>query len=283
MSRNEEFVNGTYINEPGNGDFSIFHGTGENSVGTQSGALLKIEGPTGSFRDYNDLARSAERYGEDPTENEAAFPAVRDDDGNRIYRADEYGDNHVVRQGVLFEDSRKAPKVDLLAATKDARAHIPSLLEAANNKSKALWGQNVQHSDNLSDYSLPVVNRLIRAGLSPGPEIKETGNNYDWKTAHDTIQNMVSQRNHYWDDSDTETLSPEEFSQGGRTFARRLLAAEKARGVTQKSKNNEGLADPATFGLATGKGKGESRLENFQPTLPGYNLPPDSFRSKDNN
>jgi hypothetical protein len=277
MSRNEEFVNGTYINEPGNGNFSIFHGTGENSVGTQSGAILKVEGPTGSFRDYNDLARRSARYGDDPTENEAAFPAVRDDDGNRIYQTDEYGDNHVVRQGVLFEDSRKPPKVELMAATKDARAHIPSLLEAANNKSKALWGQNVQHSDNLSEHSLPLVNRLIRAGLSSGPEIQETGNNYDWKAAHDTIQNAVADKNYYWDSGSTSTLDPAEFSQGGRTFVKRLSAAEKNQGLRKSPVARAAGA----IGAAVDNTK--SRIANFQPTLPGYNLPPDSFRSKDNN
>lgn len=274
-----EFVNGTYLNDPGNNSFTIFHGTGENVVGTQSGALIKVEGPKGHFKDLDRLHKEAEYYSGDVTNNDSAFPRVRDEDGNTIYETDQYGNRSAVRQGVLFEDTRQPPKVELMASTKDVTHTVPSLLEAANNESQSRWGQNVQHSDNLSSHSRPLVNRLIRAGLSNGPEIQNTGNQYDWDTAHNTIQSALDDRHRYWDESDTTQIDPETFSQGGRTFARRLFAAEKARGLTQKGTDESTLVqNPATFGLATAKGKGESRVENFQPNLPGMTLPPESFR-----
>jgi hypothetical protein len=275
---NKEFVNGTYINDPGNNGFTLFHGAGQNAIGTQSGSLVKIEGPSGSYRDYKDLSRRAEYYGNDVTNDDTAFPAVRDENGDVVYENDSEGWRRPVRQGVLFNDTRKPPKLDLMAATKDVDHTVPALLETANNESQKRWGQDIEHSDNLSMHSLPLVNRLIRAGIAKGPEIKEVGNPYDWHQAHDIIQNALNEKTRYWDESDTTQVDPEEFSQSGRTFARRLLAAEKARGLTQKGDSGVVVENPETFGLATGKGKNESRLANFQPNLPGMSLPPESFR-----
>jgi len=278
---NREFVNGTYINGSSNGPFTLFHGTGENALGTQSGGLIKVDGPSGDFQDYNQLQRRAERYNDNVTDDSSAFPLVYDKDDNLIYQRDSEGNRQAVRQGVLFRDDRKPPKAELMTVTKDARHTVPALLEIANNESQKRWGQNVQHSDNLSDHSLPLVNRLIRAGLSQGPEIKETGNDYNWQTAHDTIQSAVNDRRNYWDDSETQQISPEEFSQSGRDFVKKLSAAEKTRGLNQKGNSSPLVENPETFGLSTSRGrrKGESRLATFhQQTLPGIAVPPEDLR-----
>lgn len=274
MSRSEEFVNGTFLHEPGNNDFSIFHGTGENAVGTQSGAYLRVEGPTGHYRGWDELAHRAERRGYTPEDTEEAFPSVRDANDNRIYERNSAGDMQAVRQGVLFEDTRTPPKVDLMVTTKDARHHIPAMLEAANKRSQELHGQNVQHSDNLSEHSLPLVNRLIRAGLSSGPEVQSTQNNFDFRQAHSRIQDAADEKKRYWDSSDTTEIDRNTFQQGGRDFVKRLSAAEKARGIRKSPSSRLGSA------LSSAGDRAKSRVNSFQEYLPGMNLSPSQLQNK---
>jgi hypothetical protein len=275
MSRSEEFVNGTYLHNTGGNDFSIFHGTGENAVGTQSGAFLRVEAPTGHYRGWDELAHRAERRGYEPEDTEEAFPSVRDANDNRIYERNSEGDRQAVRQGVLFEDTRTPPKVDLMIATKDARHHVPAMLEAANKKSQELYGQNVQHSDNLSEHSLPLVNRLIRAGLSSGPEIQGSSNNFDFRQAHSRIQEAADEKNRYWDSGDTTEIDRNTFQQGGRDFIKRLSAAEKARGIRKTPSSRLGSA------LSGATDRAKSRVDNFrQDFLPGMNLSPSQLQNK---
>lgn len=275
MSRSDEFVNGTYVNAPNpDSDFSIFHGTGENTVGTQSGAYLRVEAPTGSYRGYDELARRADRRGNEPEDDEEAFPALRDENDNRIYERNSDGDRQAVRQGVLFQDDRKPPKVDLMVATKDVRHSIPAMLEAANKKSLEMYGQPVKHSDNLSEHSLPLVNRLIRAGLSSGPEIQGSSNNFDFRQAHSRIQDAADEKNRYWDSGDTAELDSKEFEQGGRSFVKRLSDAEKARGIRKSP------AARAASAISGATDKAKSRVQNFQDFLPGMNLSPSQLQNR---
>ena len=267
---NDEFINGTYLQKD-NGDFSIFHGTGQNSVGTQSGAHIAVSGPQGSFKDYDDLAWNARARGNEPEDDEYAFPTVRDSEGNRQYEYNKDGDRSVMRQGVLFEDRRTKPKVNLMVATKDAAHHTASLLEAANKKSMELYNQPITHSDNLSAHSLPIVNRLIRAGLSEGPEIQGTSNSYDWKSAHNSIQDTADSANRWG----AEEMDTNEFKQGGREFIKRLTSAEKTRGLRPSAVSR------ATSAISGAADKATSRLGNFrQDYLPGMNLSPSQLQNK---
>lgn len=266
-----DFIKGTYLqNVGGSQDFNLFHGTGENTVGTQSGALLSVDAPTGSFKDYNKLAQEA--YG-NPEEDNDAFPPVRNDDNNRVYERNKDGDRSVVRQGVLFKDTRTPPVVSSMVSTKDASHMTPAMLEAANNESLKRWQQPVTHSTNTSQYSRPMVNRLIRAGMTPGPEIEDEENNYDWTTAHEKIQDVKK----YHDPDDYSSMDSDEFSQGGRNFVKRLSAAEKSRGISKKPKpkpepgqrywHNEQETEDSLMRKMTGKSPG--RWNSFQDELPG--------------
>jgi hypothetical protein len=152
------------------------------------------------------------------------------------------------------------------------------MLEAANNESLKRWQQPVTHSTNTSQYSRPMINRLIRAGLTPGPEIESEENNYDWATAHRAIQDVKSSYN----EDDVVPLDSNEFSEGGRTFVKRLSAAEKARGISKKprSKPEPGqrywAGDVETEDSLMDKmtRKGPGRWSSFQDELPGMDVRP---------
>ncbi len=280
MPRNvPDFIKGTYLQKNGGQDFNLFHGTGENAVGTQSGMWLSVDAPKGSFKDYNKLANDAERYGRKKPENDnSAFPPVRDNDDNKVYERNKDGEKSVVRQGVLFEDTRTPPVVGSMSSTKDARHMAPTMLEAANKESLKRWQQPVTHSTNLSSHSLPLVNRLIRAGMSPGPEIEDVDNNYDWTTAHERVQEVSK----YFNEDEDVPLDSNEFSQGGRDFVKRLSAAEKARGISKKPKpkpepgqrywHNEKETEDSLMRRMTSKGPG--RWNTFQDELPGMDVSP---------
>jgi len=146
------------------------------------------------------------------------------------------------------------------------------MLEAANKESLNRWGQQVTHSTNLSAYSRPMVNRLIRAGLAPGPEVEDTSNTYDWDTAHREVQEVKK----YYDEDKTVPLDNDEFSQGGRDFVKRLSAAEKARGISKKPRpkpepgQRYWAGDIETEDSLKNK-MTRGRKESFQDELPGMN------------
>ena len=279
MTRNvPDFIKGTYLQEAGgvsNGDFNLFHGTGENAVGTQSGSWMAVDAPKGSFKDYNKLADQAERYGSNPEDDNEAFPPVRDNDGSRVYERNKDGDRQLARQGVLFKDDRTPPVVSSMASTKDTRHMTPAMLEAANKESLKRWQQPVTHSTNLSSYSRPMVNRLVRAGMSPGPEVEDVDNNYDWASAHEKIQDIKK----YHDADEVATIGSDEFSQGGRDFVKRLSAAEKSRGISKKPKPkpepgqyrryNEVETEDSLMNKMT-----RGRWNSFQDELPGMDVSP---------
>jgi hypothetical protein len=272
------FIKGTYLQENGGKDFNLLHGLGENAVGTQSGSILSVEAPTGSFKDYNQLAKEAEAYGHDPEDVEDAFPVVRDNDGRVVYERNKSGDGRSpVKQGVLFQDTRRPPIVSSLVSTKDARHMTPAMLEAANKESLKRWQQPVTQGDdpNLSVHSRPMVNRLIRAGLAPGPETEVVNNNYDWNLAHERIQEVKK----YYDEDKSVPIDSDEFSQGGRDFVKRLSAAEKARGIKSKPAepkswrvgeryySNQEETDEGLMRKMSNSG----RRNSFQDELPGMN------------
>jgi hypothetical protein len=252
-----EFINGTYF-DPSSSGFSMFHGTGQNALGTQSGLTLSVSAPEYDYSDYEDLARYARRYGDNPEDDETAFPAVRDNNDNKIYERNSAGDRSVVRQGVLFKDSSTPPTVNHLVSTKDASHHTASMLEAANKKSRELYRENIQPSRNLSDYSLPLVNRLIKAGLANGPEITETSNSYDWVSGHQGVQSAAEEGKRY---GNAQKLDSAEFEQGGRDFVKRLTTAERNQGIDKGSvaRANRSIGDSA-----------KSRVTDFQESLPGF-------------
>ena len=276
-----DFIKGTYLQNSGGGsdrDFNLFHGTGENAVGTQSGALLSVDAPTGEYKDYNRLANEAERYGVNPEDDNDAFPPVKDNDNNRVYERNKDGDRQLARQGVLFKDNRTPPVVASLVSTKDASHIVPAMLEAANNESLKRWQQPVTHSTNLSSFSRPMVNRLIKAGLTPGPEIEDVDNNYNWATAYEKIQDVKK----YHDPDEVTSMDSGEFSEGGRTFVKRLSAAEKSRGISKKPKpkpepgQRYWAGDVETEDSLMNKmtRKGPGRWNSFQDELPGMDVRP---------
>lgn len=281
MPRNvPDFIKGTYLQDSSDQSFSLFHGTGQNAVGTQSGSLLSVSPPKGAYKDYNKLAKEAESYHDRPEDDDDAFPIVRDDDGNRVREYGKSGNKQYARQGVLFQDTRTPPKIHSLVATKDTTHIVPAMLEAANKESLKRWQQPVGPGDdpNLSSFSRPLVNRLIRAGLASGPEVENTSNNYDWDTAHREVQEVKK----YYDEDKNVPLDNDEFSQGGRDFIKRLSAAEKARGISKKPKpkpepgQRYWAGDVETEDSLMNKmtRKGPGRWNSFQDELPGMDVRP---------
>ncbi len=116
-----------------------------------------------------------------------------------------------------------------------------------------------------------MINRLIRAGMTPGPEIEDVENNYDWATAHEKIQNVKT----YYDSDDYSSIDSDEFSQGGRDFVKRLSAAEKSRGISKKPKpkpepgQRYWTGDAETEDSLMRKMTGKGRWNSFQDELPG--------------
>ena len=280
MTRNvPDFIKGTYLQEAGNQNFNLFHGTGENAVGTQSGAMLSVSGPGGSYKDLYQLEKEADDYDTNPEDDDEAFPPVRDNDGRIVYEhSGKFDGRSPVRQGVLFQDTRRPPLVTSMISTKDTRHMTPAMLEAANKESLKRWQQPVQPGDepNLSSYSLPMVNRLKRAGLASGPEVEDVTNNYDWETAHSEIQEA---KKYYKKDEATE-LDSNEFSQGGRDFVKRLSAAEKSRGIKstpaepkpwrvgERYYSNQKETDEGLMRKMSNSG----RRDSFQDELPGMGI-----------
>lgn len=270
---NDDFVKGTYLHNTGNSSFSILHGAGQNAIGTQSGGVIKVN-RSGEYRDYNQLADRAERIGNEPQNDTQAFPPVSDNNGDYVRETDSKGNRQIVRQGVLFQDTRKPPKAELIAVTKDIDHMVPALLEAANRESNKRFGQNVQHSDNLSQFSRPLVNRLIRAGLTPGPEIEENGNDFDWNEAHSIVQNAVGEKR-YINPSEINRIDSDEFSRGGRDFVRTLKKAERERGITK------GKAQKVSDVVSSVADKAASRVRAFQEALPGMKLGAGEYQPRD--
>ena len=192
MPRNDEFLTGSFKEEnPRNETTSYVYGTGENSLGTQSGAQVVIRHPA--------------TYYEDPTKYYANYK--RDENGK--YLKDEQ-DNAVKENWIehnkvkpgeqipLYNVTHKPPVVHYLVSTKDARHKAAGLAAHAVEDTRRRFGERPVASDSTSRYSTPLVNTAIEDGIIKGVEGKKPGekaegdNGYDFMDSINTMNNLKS-------------------------------------------------------------------------------------------
>jgi hypothetical protein len=179
---NDDFVTGSYkYNTPDGTHY--FTGTGENAIGTQSGAYLSIEKPETNYSvphpDMENYSRRAVRgldagksdnshlYGNpespwDDIDNENAGIWARNN-------ADEKGNIP------LFGAHHTPPVLDLMVSTKDVTPQATALAAHALEETRRRYGERPLASDNTSEYSTKFVNEAIKKGLIKGVKGEEPG------------------------------------------------------------------------------------------------------------
>jgi len=201
---NEEFVTGGFKKDQG--DSTIYgYGAGQNSLGTQSGAVIKVKHPRTDFNSYTDWDNNTlQRYrnftsSED--EARAAFASDQDAAGAQWIRFNRIKNNEQIP---LFTSEYHPAKVDYTVSTMDVTPHATSLLGQAKSDMKEKFNTDeLWASNNLSKHSHALANRAIKLGLITGIEGHDPGevrdesegyNDYDWKSAHDEVQRLVAGR-----------------------------------------------------------------------------------------
>jgi hypothetical protein len=190
VPRNDEFLTGAFKEEsPEEKATSYVYGTGENSLGTQSGAQVVIRHPR-TF--YEDPIRYRGDYKSD---GNGKF--LRDEQGNVV--KENWIEHNKVEPGEqipLYNVKHKPPVVHYLASTKDARVKAAGLAAHAIEDIRRRFGERPVASDSTSRYSTPLVNNAIEAGIIKGVEGKEPGekaegdNGYDFMDSINTMNSL---------------------------------------------------------------------------------------------
>ena len=248
MPRGNEFIEGLYRYQPPYDDnrTHYVYGMGENSAGLQSGLIAKMDHPETEYETHEDIEdrdlerarwRDADRVWHDPDSRQFSKAVFPDEENG---------------QGVLFGVSHRPPKIDYMAGTKDAsRAGIAKILGLAAQDAQLRWGEPPQPSDNLSNHSAPVVNKLISAGLIRGRETDEhigVGNDMSWRSgqhAAEEIKDDFAGHTGYGR-SYIEKVSDQEANTAEANLIATLRAAKK---------------DPNAI---------PRQWRDMQPTLPGF-------------
>jgi len=197
---NEDFVTGGFKRD--NGSSTTYgYGAGQNSLGTQSGAMIRVEHPRTDFDSHTDWDNNSlsryRNFTSSEDEARAAFRVDQDNAGAQWIRANRIKEGEQIP---LFTSEDHPAKVDFAVSTMDVTPHATSLLAQAKSDMKErfntdeLWGSN-----DLSKHSHALANRAIKLGLLTGIEGHAPGevrdesegyNSYDWKAAHDQIQRL---------------------------------------------------------------------------------------------
>ena len=240
---NDDFISGTHSFQDPSGYVHLFHGTGENSVGTQSGSYIQISPPRTQTVDSTSLDDRDRRYYPDETYGPNRFPP------------EEKG------QGVLFNMSHEPPKVRLMYSTKDARHTVPGLMAQADQLSNEFFSESPVNSTNLSENSINLVNRMKRVGLLRGEEVENIGNHEDWKSSHGIIQQIrESLDNRRDEDEDVREHPAGENEQLGKSLVKELGRRERAQGITPKGRRRpSGPIDKVV-----------DKIKSQQFSLPGF-------------
>jgi hypothetical protein len=215
---NEDFVTGSYKYKSGDRD-EYFTGTGENSIGTQSGAYLTVDKPNTQYSvphpDMENYSRRAVRgLDAGKSDNSHLFGEQShpwddiDNDNARIWarnNADEKGNIP------LFGIHHNPPVLDLMVATKDSTPQGTGLAAHAVEETRRNYGERPWASDNTSEYSTKFVNEAIKKGLIKGVigqepgTLAKVGNSMDWSDAASRIHNegksvmsMAEDRDEYY-------------------------------------------------------------------------------------
>ena len=190
MPRNDEFLTGAFKEEsPEEKATSYVYGTGENSLGTQSGAQVVIRHPRTFYEDPI-------RYRGDFKFDENGKPVI-DEQGNVV--KENWIEHNKVEPGEqipLYKVNHKPPVVHFLVSTKDARSKASGLAAHAVEDTRRRFGERPVASDSTSRYSTPLVNTAIERGIIKGVEGKEPGekaegdNGYDFMDSINTMNSL---------------------------------------------------------------------------------------------
>lgn len=179
---NDDFITGSYKYNSSDGT-KYFTGTGENAIGTQSGAYLSIEAPETY---YSVPHPDAESYGRRAVRGLAAGKTddshlygepSRPWDDVDDYNAGIWGRRNADEKGnvPLFGIQHQPPILDLMVSTKDVTPQATALAAHALEETRRRYGERPLASDNTSEYSTKFVNEAIKKGLIKGVKGQEPG------------------------------------------------------------------------------------------------------------
>jgi hypothetical protein len=190
VPRNDEFLTGSFKEEnPRNETTSYVYGTGENSLGTQSGAQVVIRHPA---THYEDPTKYYANYKRDENEK-----YLKDEQGNAV--KENWIEHNKVEPGEqipLYNVKHRPPIFDYLVSTKDARSKASGLAAHAVEETRRRFGERPVASSSTSRYSTPLVNKAIEDGIIKGVEGMEPGekaegdNGYDFMDSINTMNNL---------------------------------------------------------------------------------------------
>jgi len=229
MSRSGEFFTGAAKrskegNEWERGSTEYMVGTGENAVGTQSGGHIVVKHP---FTTYD--------YPSEFEERDWNTGEVNQDESDKNWF--KVNDVRPGQQIPMFKVNHKPAVLDAMFSTKDATPQTTALAAHAVADTERRFGQRPLASDNTSAYSTKFVNSAIKHGLIPGVvgqepgELASQGNSYDFKAAHDVIQNRASRFAEGLDDNYGDStyvpISQADIEQDKRSLALEALSNKK--------------------------------------------------------
>jgi len=266
MGRSAEFLNGMW--KMPHDDFThYFAGTGENGVGTQGGAALKVDHPTSTQSSYNDDDYNYRNY-------HGGFP---DPLNEETYGEKRWARQNNVGQGEqlpLFRQDEKPAVFDYGASTKESSHKIMDLSAVALDDMIKKFPQAKRvASSSLSNYSGPMANAAIDRGLLHGIEGKPEGEHWNpddsneigFNWAHDHIQNIAAKAKSTLQHGgfNIEEINPEKASALKRSF---MVMGRHNRAERQKS------SSPRKPEFEPEVPKTSRTFNPVQLRLPGINL-----------
>ena len=235
MGRSAEFLNGMW-KLPHTSFTHYFAGTGENGVGTQGGASLRVDHPSSTQHSYND----------DDYNDRNSYGRYRDPVNEETYGEKRWARQNNVKSGEqlpLFRQDETPAVFDYGASTKESSHKIMDLSAVALDDIIKKFPQAKRvASSSLSDDSGPMANAAIDRGFLHGIDGKPEGehwsphesNGIGFNWAHDQVQNMAAkvdatlQHGGY----DIEEINPEKASALKRSF---MVMGKHNRAERQKS------------------------------------------------
>jgi hypothetical protein len=240
---NEDFMTGSYKIDNGD-NTTYFTGLGENSIGTGSGAVVKVNHP---YEIYENNPTAADRYGKS---------------------ADDYDMQSWARQTAdkkgnipLFTAEHRPPVFQLAMGTKDAAYQAGTLGLHAVADTERRFGERPWASDNTSSFSTPAVNDAIERGIIPGVigqkpgEPARVGNTYGFSDAHGQVQtgHRVVKRAKMRDEAGVtgegfEEIDPDLVGQDARALTREGIAYKnETKRIAKAKEERDALPPDAPF------------------------------------
>ena len=205
MTRNNKsFLDAAYqSNNDSDEPAKYFLGTGENSIGTQSGAAITVEPPKTnySFPIYSGHSRDAYYDG--------GNDAYGDRDKDRgVPEGTTWADvnaDESTGQIPMFNVDHTPPVMSYMVSTKDANHEAMGLAAHAAEETRIRYGERPWASPSLSKYSKAMVNSAIKSKVIKGIHGKAEGeldlsgfdNGYNWMSGATGVQEAADTVSRY--------------------------------------------------------------------------------------